>query len=534
MNFERIVNWFWMKYCRNDYHSFNQNLSRLKETQETILFHYLRSNESTVYGKFHEFYNIHSYTEFQERVPIIEQWQTVETLINQLAEGETNIFTKEPVFAFEETSGSTGFSKLIPYTPSLKYEFEKALNTWMYHSYLRHPFAYKGKAFWSISPALKDKRISSSGIPIGLEDDTDYLSWFSAKILPFLLASPANLNAIKSSESFYLKLLSHMLCQSNLSFCSIWSPTYFLVMDDFMRKNWEPLLERVCRKNKLRGKQLNNLNKDHFTWKDIWPELQLMSCWTNAQAALWLPLVKQKLGPVSIQGKGLMATEAVCSFPFGPEEKTILAYQSHFFEFRCHQDQSIYRAHELVENRIYELIHSTGSGLMRYASGDLVQVNGFEQEVPYLTFIGRKGVMSDLVGEKLYEHHLREALQQALSAEIGLLKGIFFIPISNLTQKPTYLLAYEPQGSAKISETQVEAVEKYLFQNPYYKQAVLAKQLMPLSAFQLQAGQSQRFINHLQELRSIKDGNLKLPLLIRDAILIETLLNPCSLSEKQL
>jgi hypothetical protein len=115
-----------------------------------------------------------------------------------------------------------------------------------------------------------------------------------------------------------------------------------------------------------------------------------------------------KLGNVHIQGKGLMSTEGMVSFPYGEFQNPILAYQSHFFEFRDIQKKDIFRAHELQKNCIYEVIMTTASGLARYATGDLIQVLGFEQNVPYLTFIGRKGAMSDMVGEKLYEYHIHD------------------------------------------------------------------------------------------------------------------------------
>ena len=45
-----------------------------------------------------------------------------------------------------------------------------------------------------------------------------------------------------------------------------------------------------------------------FSWKDIWPQLNVLSCWTDAQSALWIDNVKEVAGAVYIQGKGLLST----------------------------------------------------------------------------------------------------------------------------------------------------------------------------------------------------------------------------------
>lgn len=500
-------------------------MGNLQQFQEQILLNYIKSNARTAFGIDHHYNKIQSYSDFIQQVPVIESWNQVVSYIGEIEKGKSQILTSEPVFAFEETSGSTGFSKCIPYTASLKNEFRLALNTWMYGTFLQFPNAFKGKAFWSISPALKEKRISAGGIPIGLENDTEYLSWFTAKMMNFILASPQNLNSKLNAHEFYLSCLSHLLLQKDLSFVSIWSPTYFLVLDDFLRENWTILIEQVAKTSLKRQKEMLEMNPTSVQWKQIWPHLELLSCWTNAQSSVWIPALRSKLGNVQVQGKGLMSTEGVVSFPFGPEQQPILAYQSHFFEFRNKETGEIFRAHEIQTQCIYEVILTTGSGLARYATGDLISVTGFEKSVPYITFLGRKGAMSDMVGEKLYEYHIQESLQEVFGTELIDMQGIFLIPQNNGIEKPGYLLAFESDNIPELSKSVLHQIEEGLCRNPYYKQALNAQQIKTLTFTKLLDGSTQKLRSHLQEQKKIKDGDLKIPILLRDTSFIQLLIS---------
>ena len=117
-----------MYSCLKDYNSFSRNLGNLQQVQEAILLHYISSNAQTAFGRNHSFENIKSYSDFNKNVPIIENWDQIKDYISQIEQGKTQILTSDEVFAFEETSGSTGFSKLIPYNKSLKNELLMVLS----------------------------------------------------------------------------------------------------------------------------------------------------------------------------------------------------------------------------------------------------------------------------------------------------------------------------------------------------------------------------------------------------------------------
>jgi len=112
---------------------------------------------------------------------------------------------------------------------------------------------------------------------------------------------------------------------------------------------------------------------------------------------------------VVFQPKGLLATEAAVTIPFGGAHP--IAVNSHFYEF-IDENGVVHPIEGLRESGVYEVIVTTGGGLWRYRLGDQVRVTGFVGRTPSLSFLGRTGLVSDLVGEKLTEAFVAEALRE--------------------------------------------------------------------------------------------------------------------------
>ena len=112
-----------------------------------------------------------------------------------------------------------------------------------------------------------------------------------------------------------------------------------------------------------------------------------------------------------IQEKGLLATEGFISFPDTEKNLSKLSFYSHFFEFLSLDDNKIYNISEIEANKKYELILTTSGGLYRYCIGDIIEVISIENNVPYIKFVGRKGAVSDLFGEKLEESFLKNIME---------------------------------------------------------------------------------------------------------------------------
>jgi hypothetical protein len=211
----------------------------------------------------------------------------------------------------------------------------------------------------------------------------------------------------------------------------------------------------------------------------IWPRLALISCWADAGAARYVPALRALFPAVEIQPKGLLATEGCVTFPLIGRPAPALAIRSHFFEFQ-EQGGACRLAHELENGGRYRVVLTTGGGLYRYQLRDEVEVAGFEGRCPLLRFLGKADLVSDLVGEKLAEAHVRSVLDR-LFAQHGLApRFALLVPVEG---RPAgyrlYLQDGALSGAAPGLPGLTADLEAGLRENPHYRYAVELGQLAP-------------------------------------------------------
>ena len=518
----KIANKIWIASQLRDSHSFHENCFHLQAAQSQKLKNYINSNSATQFGKQFKFHSINSYSDFQKLVPIHE-WEDIEPWVSLIKKGDQNILTKQHVELFEETSGTSSFSKLIPYTATLKKEIQQGVGAWMVALFKNNRAAFEGSAYWSISPPLKKKENTIGGIPIGIEDDKDYFNHVTKFLLNKIIAVPSEIKSETNVDLFYSQTFEHLLLKEDLSFISVWSPTFFLQMDNFMKHHKTELLEILIKKKGNKNKRIQFLKErlsSDFSWKDIWPQLNVLSCWTDAQSALWIDNVKEVAGAVYIQGKGLLSTEGISSIPILKDRSPVLSVNSHFYEFRDTDSNEIFLAQQLKKNAVYEIILTTGGGLYRYASADLIEVDGFHGDAPSFKFLGRKNNQSDLVGEKLSEVHVVKAVLAAFDSLLSKIELAFVYPVMSNQNKLHYGLYIEskegqqPEISNNLLRVTAK-VESILMENPYYKTALDLKQLSSMEGHLLEPGFKEKYKDYLHTHFNIKDGNIKIPVLFK-------------------
>ena len=146
--------------------------------------------------------------------------------IGRIAEGRRGVLTRDRVELLEPTSGTTGGEKLIPCTASLRGQFQRAVAAWVADLFHHRPALRQGRAYWSISPAFGSSRRTAAGIPIGFDSDADYLGAAGRWLLKRLLAVPADVARLTDIDQFRYRTLWHLLCASDLTLMSVWSPTF--------------------------------------------------------------------------------------------------------------------------------------------------------------------------------------------------------------------------------------------------------------------------------------------------------------------
>ena len=385
--------------------------------------------------------------------------------IARMAAGEGDVlFMGQPV-AWERTSGSSAAGgKLVPYASAGLADLRAELGTWITGLADRHLQPGKaGQLYLALSPVLRAPH-QLAGVPVGLSDAAYLGDALAARLLPALAVSPQVAQA-PDVASWRAQTVAQLRAARGLRMVSVWSPSFMLDLLDALT---EPDLQA------------------------LWPELALISCWTEAGAARDAAELHARLPQAQLQGKGLMATEGVVTVP-NAAGQCVLA-QRGFFEF-AHAGQ-LHSPQALQPELDYEVVMTTASGLYRYRTGDLVRLAGWagsgappvrqaaahaplpvslpspvpsSQPVqPVLRFIGRSGIQSDLVGEKLAEAFVSQCLQ-------GVPGACFLVPDAAARR-------YRLVAELPISAAQLQGLEQALCANPQYAYARSLGQLRALAA----------------------------------------------------
>ncbi|MDB5321624.1 MAG: auxin-responsive promoter [Phycisphaerales bacterium] len=395
--------------------------------QEAILRRYLAANADTAFGREHGFADIRTPDQFARRIPP-RDYDELRPWIERIRRGEPRVLTVAPVRRLVPTSGSTAARKLIPYTDEMQQELNHAIGPWIVDLYRQRPLALVGPAYWSVTPLAEDSNTVApdSTIPIGFDDDAAYLGGWRKHLVDAAMAVPAGLQNIRAIDAWRYLTLLFLLRRRDLSVISVWHPSFLELLLRALKDEWPRLLIDIAvggcavrahvpaalataaqgRPNPRRAKELEHLGPDAAR---IWPGLAILSCWADAGAEAAAHALAQRLPGVTIQPKGLIATEGVISIPYRGQHP--LAIRSHFFEFEDEAGR-VSLAPDLKPGSTYQVLLTTAGGLCRYRLHDLIRVDGHVARTPSIRFVGKAGLISDRMGEKLTEGFVVDVLSR--------------------------------------------------------------------------------------------------------------------------
>jgi hypothetical protein len=495
------------------FRSFRKATYCVEQVQHDILLRILRRNASTAFGKQHNFETVESVDDFRSQVKL-STYDDYLSAINAIASGESSVLTSDPVLMLEPSSGSTASSKFIPYTQSLRDEFKSGLAPWLFDLFTKRPKLLSGSAYWSISPNTP-KDWPGSKVPIGFGDDAGYFGAFEQRLIYETLAVPAIVAKIEDVEAYRYVTLLFLLRDRHLSFISVWNPTFLSLLmaplsawmtrligdirdgtissPGLMGPELQGQLIKKCFPDPERAKYLEDVRRADNLHERIWPKLCLISCWADGHAGQSIGELKKLFPNVEIQPKGLLATEGIVSFPLIGKKGAALSIGSHFFEFVELDEQvegisnsdRIKLAHQLEEGKRYSVVITTGGGLYRYQLQDIVQVVGFEEQCPFIQFISKEFMVSDIAGEKLNEFHVAMVLKEELNRHVVNSDFYLMAPEEDKkTGKYGYVLFLEislnGQVRVNVLNELIENVEKRLEENYHYAHCVRLGQLLPI------------------------------------------------------
>ncbi len=367
---------------------------------------------------------------YREQVPVTD-YETLAPWLARVAAGEPDVLFAGRPCAFERTGGSSGGAKLIPYSAAGLDDFQAALAPWLADVVGRH--AIEGSVYLATSPATRGAQ-QIAGLPLGLPDGA-YLgpTWggWVARHTAVTLDVAAETDMARWRE----RTVEALAQARDLELISVWSPTFLLRLLDHLP---DP--------------------------RRIWPRLKLVSCWTAGASRGPADELRARLPHAHLQPKGLMSTEGLVTVP-DAQDRPVLVERG-FFEFEREGRLCLPEALDVGDTG--DVVLTTASGLYRYRTGDRVRCTGITASgQPILDFLGRSGIVCDLVGEKLVEVFVQEALADVPG-------GAF------LSVQPKGAAGYVVVTEAGVA-VDLQAVESRLMRNPQYAYARQLNQLLPLA-----------------------------------------------------
>ncbi|MFZ1755750.1 MAG: GH3 auxin-responsive promoter family protein, partial [Caldilineaceae bacterium] len=240
-----LANGAWVGLSLGEAWRWRQAAGDVAAVQQETLFRILRANRTTQYAARTNFSSVRSIADFQKSVPLAS-YDDITPHIECIAAGEPGVLTAEPVRLLEPTSGSTAATKLIPYTDSLKAEFQRGIGPWVVRTFLSQPALFGGPAWWSVTPVTARHRRASGGIPIGFEEESEYFGRGQSRLIRSLMAVPGEVKLITDAESFRYVTLLFLLRSRSLRLISVWNPTFPMLVLDPLAEWWPQLADDIA------------------------------------------------------------------------------------------------------------------------------------------------------------------------------------------------------------------------------------------------------------------------------------------------
>jgi hypothetical protein len=299
------------------------------------------------------------------------------------------------------------------------------------------------------------------------------------------MVAPASLAKLTDLDQWRQSTLHHLLSSRNLGLISVWHPSFLTLLLEYLESHRNSVLKSLAPQRRREVAASFSSSGEFFASK-AWPHLRMISCWTDASAHAFIPVLKKWFHGIEIQSKGLLATEGVISIPVtSVSQGCPVAVSAHFLEFVDLQNPNTRPLfiHELKVGGHYSPILTTSGGLYRYHLKDEVACVGTWHNTPCLRFLGKLDATSDLRGEKLTPAQVDAALTRIQSqfsfswnfAMLGCHRG----------EPPHYILYVESNLDKTDLELVRNAMEQILSESHHYRYCRELGQLAPLQIRQI-------------------------------------------------
>lgn len=465
------------------------------ETQQKVFENLIDQASNTVFGKDHEFSNIHNYTDFQQKVPV-RDYEALRPYVDRVVQGETDVLWPGKPLYFAKTSGTTSGAKYIPLTKeSMPTHINGARNAIL--SYIAETgnskFVDHKMIFLQGSPELTSK----NGVNLGR------LSGIVAHYVPKYLQKnrlPSwETNCIDDWEQKVDAIVRETLPENMgvISGIPPWVQMYF---------------ERI---KALTGKQI----------KEVFPNFNLF-IYGGVNYEPYRPIFEKLIGKPVPSIELYPASEGFFAYQDSQTEKGMLLRLNSgiFYEFVKAVDFFEENPKRITIGEVeigvnYVMLVSTNAGLWSYNIGDTIK---FVNDNPYRVVVtGRIKHFISAFGEHVIGKEVEEAMQQATSITKDIIQEFTVAPQVNPEEGLPYhewFVEFQ-EKPIDIKNLAVLLDKKLREQNSYYDDLISGNILKPLK---VTAVAPNAFTDYMKSIGKL-GGQNKLPRLSNDRKIADAL-----------
>ena len=409
-----------------------ENLALLKQI--------IRKNKNTEFGRAHHFSEIRSIEDYRKYVPE-SGYEDYAQDMERLKNGEKNILTASKVLGFSRTSGSSGVPKYIPATSAslkayVKYTWTRALALGAAEMKKQGRRYRPGRGVF-LSPATNEHL--PNGLPCSNIAEIGALEY--GKFYPFILTVPTKQLFDVNDGDYIYCIYREALADPRVTF--IFSVFFSINVSQmaYLRKNWQTIVDdigtgRVSDSVKLKPEVRARIEKhakpmparaaylreqfeqgfNETLYKRLWPDLAVLCSIGNASFKPAADHIRSMAKGVPFDFSIYGASEALVGAVYELESTDMqLLTDSCFYEFIPYDEDSgahtVLTLDQLEAGGKYEILITTQAGLYRYKLKDVIEVKGFRNKCPLISFVFRKGQLFNVAGEKFSEEDARTAIE---------------------------------------------------------------------------------------------------------------------------
>lgn len=456
--FKKNAALIWAKKHVQKAEDFKKNAEK---NQEDLLLSLVKTAQKTLFGREHDFENIHSVKEFQDRVPVAD-YEDLKPYIERVKKGQSNILWTETPEYFAKTSGTTSGSKYIPISKEgMPFQIAGA------QSALFHYISKKNNADF-----VNGKMIFLQGSPeleevLGIK--TGRLSGIVAHHIPNYLQKnrlPSwETNIMEDWETKVDKIIEETE-HENMTLISGIPPWLIMYFEKLTEKH---------------GKKI----------KQLFPNLQLIVT-GGVNYEPYRDKMEELLGGKVDIVQTFPASEGFFAFQDDYTKEGLLLLTNHgiFYEFIPLEEYGKPGARRLTLKEIelhkdYALILTTNSGLWAYSIGDVVR---FISKDPYKVLVsGRTKHFTSAFGEHVIAFEVEEAMKATLEKHPAQITEFHLAPQVNPAEGLPYhewLIEFEKEPE-HLEAFRDELDQQLRARNTYYDDLISGNILQKLQITRL-------------------------------------------------